>query len=42
MMEDYGPLPTLRKYSAYGLERQLMRISRHKTEREKVVETIVA
>jgi hypothetical protein len=52
MMEDSWPLPTLRKYSAYGLEkgsmhnfmfsmRVKMRISHHKIERERVAETIV-
>jgi len=53
MMEDSWPLPTLRRYSAYGLERGLacnlmffvrvkMRTWRHKTECERAEETIVA
>ncbi len=53
MIEDSWPLSTFRRYSAYGLERGLarnlmfsvrvkMRTWRHKTERERVAETIAA
>ncbi len=53
MMEYSWPLPTLRRYSTYGLKKGLVRnlmfsvrikthTSRHKTEREKVTKTNVA